>query len=281
MKNQLPSLLLRGIVLLSASCGLVGSAVAVPLTSTSAVHLKPEAGSPTITFLKAGTEPVPARQQLATTPAGWLAVELSGPFEGYVQNKDILKSLDLRTGASIFLAPKTDSAAFTTMEPGDKAEITGLRGKWTQVRITKKLTGYIQLAAVNVAPAASASATAPKAAAPAPVAPPPVPATAYGVTTVGKPAPVVGLSDNTGVALPRLFQGKFVSTKSAFKPRRPYDWALNDDAGTRYAYLDISKLLLTDQIENYVDHTVVAYGAAKPVPGTKDIVIEVESLQLK
>jgi hypothetical protein len=56
---------------------------------------------------------------------------------------------------------------------------------------------------------------------------------------------------------------------------------LNDDSGTRYAYLDVSKLLLTEQIEKYIDHVVVVYGAAKSVPQHKDIVIEVESLQLK
>lgn len=281
MKTKLPSLLFRGLLLLSIGCGAVTSAIAVPLTATSAVHLKPDASSPTITFLKAGAEPVPAHQQLATTPAGWLAVELPGPFEGYVPNKDILKSLDVRTGAAIFLLPKADSAAFTTMEPGDKVEITGLRGKWTQVRVSKKIVGYLQLGAVNVSSTPAAAANSQKKSPPPPIAPAPVPATAYGVTTAGKPAPVVSLNENTATALPRLFQGKFVSTKSPFKPRRPYDWALNDDAGTRYAYLDITKLLLTDQIENYVGHTVVAYGAAKPVPGTKDIVIEVESLQLK
>ena len=57
----------------------------------------------------------------------------------------------------------------------------------------------------------------------------------------------------------------------------PYDYALNDDAGKRYAYLDISKLLLTEQIEKYIDHTVVVFGAAKNVPGGKDIVIMVET----
>lgn len=279
MKTQLFSLLTRGIVAVGACSGLIGSAFAAPLTSTSAVHTKPDESSPAITFLKAGTEPVVAHHELATTPAGWLAVELPGPFDGYVANKDILKSLDVRPGAPIYLAPKTESGAFTSMEPADKAEITGLRGKWTQVRITKKLTGYVHLGAAR-APALVAS-TAPKAAAPAPLSPPPVPATAYGVTTAGKPAPMVNLSDSSGATLPRLFQGKFVSTRSAFKPRRPYDWAVNDDAGSRYAYLDISKLLLTEQIESYVDHQVVVYGAAKPVPGTKEIVIEVESLQLK
>jgi hypothetical protein len=56
---------------------------------------------------------------------------------------------------------------------------------------------------------------------------------------------------------------------------------LNDDAGVRYAYLDVTKLLLTDQIEKYVDHVVVVFGKPKAMPGARDIVIEVESLQLK
>jgi hypothetical protein len=100
------------------------------------------------------------------------------------------------------------------------------------------------------------------------------------VGTAGQSAPVVNLNDGSG-ALPRLFQGKFVSSKRPFAPRRPYDWQLNDDAGVRYAYLDVTKLLLTDQIEKYVDHVVVVFGKPKAMPGARDIVIEVESLQLK
>lgn len=256
------------------------AAFAAPLAGTTAVHTKADESSPAITYLKAGTEPVPVAGALATTPAGWLAVELPGPFEGYVLNKDIKKNLDVSIGAAIHLAPKNESGVLTTMEPGDKAEITGLHGRWTQLQVEKKITGYIHLGAAPgyLPPVATTPATS---AAPAPLAPAPVPATAYGVTTAGKPAPMLNLGDAGGATLARLFQGRFVSTRSAFKPRRPYDWALNDDAGKRYAYADISKLLLTDQIEAYVDHVVVVYGAARPVPGTKDIVIEVESLQLK
>jgi hypothetical protein len=92
---------------------------------------------------------------------------------------------------------------------------------------------------------------------------------------------MASLSDSGSSSLPRLFQGKFASSKRPFAPRRPYDYQLNDDAGVRYAYLDLSKLLLTDAIENYLDRVVVVYGTAKNVPGTKDIVIEIESLQLK
>jgi hypothetical protein len=253
------------------------SALAAPLPATTAVHATPDASTPAITFLKAGTEPIVVPDSLATTPAGWLAVELPGPFEGYVTNKDLLKSLDIRTGAPIHLAPKADAAVLTTIEPDDKTEITGLHGKWTQIRLEKKLHGYIYLGTGPETPAPAPAATGPA----APLSPAPVAPVAHGTTAPGKPAPIVNLGEAGGATLPRLFQGKFVSTRSPFKPRRPYDWALHDENGKRYAFLDVSKLLLTEQIESYVDHTVVVYGAAKPTPGGKDIVIQVESLQLR
>jgi hypothetical protein len=275
-----PNLQMKTKLLLLAT--LLASIVnAAPLTGTTAVHIKPDDASPSITFLKAGTQPTANPDSVATTPAGWLAVELPGPFEAYVQNKDIRKSLDVRTGAAIRLAPKVDAPVIATMEASDKADITGLRGKWTQIRLEKKITGYIRIGSVPgyLPPIATNPAT--QGAPSAPMSPAPVPATAYGVTTAGRPAPMVNLGDGSAGTLPRLFAGKLVSTRSAFKPRRPYDWALNDDAGQRYAYLDISKLLQTEQIESYLDHTVVVFGGAKPVPASKDIVIEVESLQLK
>lgn len=259
---------------------------ASPLTETTAVHTRADASAPTITFLKAGTAPI---FSATPAPSGWVAVDLPGPFEAYVQNKDIGKSLDVRPGSAIHLQPSQDSAILAYMEAGDPAAITGLHGKWTQIRLEKKLTGYIRvaggltIAAPAYAPSAQpvlrdvpAASTAPRPVAPAPMTP-----TAYGASTGGAPAPVVGLNDGGSGVLPRLFQGKFVSSKRPFAPRRPYDWQLNDDAGVRYAYLDLTKLLLTEQIDKYTDRVVVVYGKPKSMPGGRDIVIEVESLQLK
>jgi hypothetical protein len=259
--------------LVSVFLATAAAAAAAPLTATTAVHLQPDEKSPAVAVLNAGSEPVAAPDAPAGAPAGWMAVELPGPFDGYVQNRDITKSLDVRDGAPIHLAPKADAVVLAAMGKADKATITGLHGKWTQISLQKKLTGYIRTGGTpsTVAPAAAS----------APLAPPPVTPVAYGVTTEGRPAPMVNLGDGGSSTLPRLFQGKFVSTRSPFRPRRPFDWALDDDAGERYAYLDMSKLLLTDQLDKYVDHHVVVYGAAKSVPGRKDIVIEVESLQLK
>ncbi|MEO6005178.1 MAG: SH3 domain-containing protein [Opitutus sp.] len=263
---------------LLGTLALSSTALAAPLTGSTAAHTKADENSPVITVLSAGTVPTVATGAAASAPAGWIAVELPGPFEGFVANKDVLKSLDVRRGAEIHVAPKPDSPVLTTMDAADKAEITGLMGKWTQIRLEKKLVGFVHLTRPTSVPAPAATQ---KPAVSAPMSPAPVAATAYGVTTAGRPAPQVALQDNSGASLPRLLAGKFVSTRSAFKPRRAYDWALNDDAGKRYAFLDISKLLLTEQIESYVDHAVVVFGSAKPIAGTKEFVIEVESLQLK
>lgn len=266
---------------------------AAPLTETTAVHTKPDQASPSVTFLKAGSEPVATSNPdaLGTTPAGWLAVDLPGPFECYVLNKDLTKSLDVKPGANIYLAPKLEAGVLTVGLKDDKATLTGYQGKWTQIRLERALTGYIYIGgtagyvpAIATTPATAAPSPvspAPASPAPAPMSPSPVTPGVYGVASAGHAAPSVNLGDGGSTALARQFAGKFVSTRRALAPRRPYDWALVDDAGKRYAYLDISKLLLTDQIENYVNHTVVVFGGAKNVPDTKDIVILVETLQLK
>ena len=92
---------------------------------------------------------------------------------------------------------------------------------------------------------------------------------------------MVNLGDGGSSTLPRQFAGRFISTRRPLAPRRPYDYALNDDAGRRYAYLDVSKLLLTDQIEKYLNLSVVVFGTANNSPDGKDIVIQIETLQLK
>jgi hypothetical protein len=215
-----------------------------------------------------------------------MAVEVDGPFEAYIENKDLTKSLDVKPGTALRLAPKSDAGVLAIADKNDKTSITGLRGKWTQISLEKKLIGFIEVgnAAGQSAPIATASSSRPPPdASPsaAPMAPAPVAPGAYGVASGGQAAAMVNLGDGGGSSLPRQFAGQFVSTRRAFTPRRPYDWALHDNAGKRYAYLDVSKLLLTEQIEKYAGHNVVVFGAARSAPDGRDIVIQVETLQLK
>ena len=255
--------------------GALASLAAAPLTVTTAVHTKPDPASPALTFLKAGTDPVAAGN--ATAPDGWLAIDLPGPFEGYVENKDLTKGLDVKPGVSIRLAPKPDAGVLAVSDKADKTSLTGLHGKWTQISLEKNLVGYIRVAgsgaslpaiATNPAGSAPTASVAPTAPTNSPAGP-------------GQAAPSLNAGDSDSSALPRQFAGKFVSTRRPLAPRRAYDYALNDDAGKRYAYLDISKLLLTEQIENYVDRGVVVFGTAKNAPDGKEIVITIETLQLK
>jgi hypothetical protein len=257
----------------------VVQAVAAPLAVTTAVHTRPDAASPAISYLKAGQEPTPAPNAPATVPPGWMAVQLPGPFEGYVENKDLTKALDVKPGVGIRVAPKADAGVIAVSEKGDKATITGLRGKWTQISLEKPLIGYVNVGAPAANPPV-ANTSAPGAP-PAPMSPAPVTPSAYGSTTAGQAAPMVNLGDGGSSSLPRQFVGRLVSTRRPLTPRRPHDYALNDDAGKRYAYLEISKLLQTEQIEKFIDHHVVVFGTAKNAPGSKDIVIEVETLRLK
>lgn len=247
---------------------------AAPLTATTVVHTQPDRASPALTTLQPGAEPVAAPG--GNAPAGWMAVELPGPFDGWVENKDLTKNLDVKPGTPIRVAPKADAGVLTISDKADKTTISGLRGKWTQISLEKKMTGYIQVAAPAPAPAPLPATPAQPA---GPMAAAPVAAGAYGVGAPGQAALAVGLGDSS--ALPRQFAGRFVSTRRPFTPRRPYDYALNDDAGKRYAYVDVSKLLLTEQIEKYIDHNVVVFGGAKATADGKDIVIVVETLQLK
>ncbi len=254
----------------------VSPLAAAPLTKTTAVHTRPDTASPAVAVLSAGTEPTAATGDTLPVPAGWAAVELPGPHQVYIHGRDLTKNLDVKPGSEFRTQPKADAPVLTTFAPGDNASITGLSGRWTQFKLEKTVIGYIQISdtAAASAPAPAIAATSPAAAAPAPQTPPSV--------ETARPAPRTQIGDESAATLPRLFKGQLVpSRRSLIGGRRPYDFQLNDDAGERYAYLDTSRLLLTEQIDKYVDRTVVVYGTARPVPNTKDIVIVVESLQLQ
>lgn len=267
--NKFPFIALA---LLLSSLGLHSA----PLSAPTAVHLKPDAKTPVLVVLSPGAAPEPATDAIATTPAGWMAVQLPGPFDGYVLNSDIDKALNVKPGVGIHLQPGAESGVLAIMEKGDKTTITGLHGKWSQIRLEKPVVGYIRVTdstGTSPAPIAATVAAPPPAKSTAPAAYQPAPAPLA-------PAPAY-MSDKSAGVLPRLFQGKFVSTRRPFTPRRPHDWQLNDAAGVRYAYLDISRLMLTDQIENYADREVVVYGTAKTSSDGRNLVILVETLRLK
>ena len=211
------ALVITGLFLAVASYG-------AQLMETTAIHSQPDTSSSAIGFFKAGTDPIAAPN--ASAPPGWMAVEMPGPHEAYVNNNDFSKSLEIHAGAAIRLKPKADAALLATMQEGDKTEITGLRSGWTQIKLFKTVVGYIRIGGTASAPGSE-----PVTAASAPL--PPPPATSAPPATAG-PA----------TALPRTLQGMLVETKRfLLVGRRPdYDYQLNDTAGKRIAFLDLGKV---------------------------------------
>lgn len=250
MKTKFSSVI--AVLLVAASV-----ASAAPLTKTTAIHSRPDATAPAIGYLKAGTDPIASSN--ATAPTGWMAVDMPGPHVAYVNNNDFSKSLDVHPGAAIRLEPKSGAPVLATMQDGDKTEITGLRSGWTQIKLYKTVVGYIRTGEE--------------------AAPPPPPPAAGPAPALASP-PVSAGSAST---LPQTLQGMLVETsRFLLLGHRPdYKYQLDDSAGKRVAFLDVSKIAPMKKIETYVDQLVTVTGAIKPTGDYKNLVIEVQSLDLR
>ncbi|MBI3884854.1 MAG: SH3 domain-containing protein [Opitutae bacterium] len=239
-----------------------------PLASDTAVFLQADPKSPVIARLKAGATVTTAGE----APAGWRRVEVSGPFEAYVHNRDITKGLDVREGANILASPDKTSRVLTVAQKGDKTEITGLHGDWSQIKLEKTLQGFIATGSTANTGAEPALARPAAPAAPAPAAP------AASSSAPGRPVAITGDTAD----MPRNFQGTLVVAKRAFlNPNPPYDYQLTDSNGRRFAYVDTRRLLLTDKLENFVGLVVNLTGTVRNTVDGKDLVIDAESLQTR
>jgi hypothetical protein len=257
MKTKFPAILTG--LLVAAACS------ATPLMETTAIHPRPDVASPAIGYLKAGTDPVAAAD--ATAPAGWMAVDMPGPHEAYVNNNDFSKSLDIHMGAAIRLRPKADAPLLALMQEGDKTEITGLRSGWTQIKLYKTLVGYIQTGGTSFTPVA----------APAPA--PGTPSQPQAAPAPDAPPPSVGAASD----LPRTIEGMLVETKRfLFVGHRPeYDYQLNDPSGNRIAFVDVSKVAPLKKMEPYINQFVAVSGVIKPASDWKNLVIEAQTIEAR
>ncbi len=237
------------------------------LSADTAVFLQPDPKSHVLVRLKSGNTII----FTGDAPAGWRRVEITGSFEGYAHNRDVTKGLEVRAGASILTAPKKDAPALTVAQTGDKTEVTGLVDNapdWCQIKIEKKLQGFI---------ATSANANTPAEVKPAyAVATPAAPAGP--VTSVGHAVPL----GSNSADMPRLFAGRLVLARRAIlNPNPPYDYQVTDSTGRRFAYVDTKRLLLTEKIATYLDREITISGTVRNTVDGKDLVIAAESLSLK
>lgn len=246
---------------LAAACALAGSALAfaaAPLTRDASVYAQPNPAAPVLKVLPAGTVPAPA--PAAVAPEGWMAVTVTGPLEVWVPNKLVNKELAPKPGAPFHAKPDATSPVVGTMEPTDAVDLGRLTADFTGFTINKPVVGYVKLGLATPAPVA------------APVAPTPYP-------TVPAASAAVG-SETSSL---RFYEGRFAPTRNFLGFKHPYNFQLLDQNGQRFAYLDVSRLTLTDKVELYFDRLVIVYGVVRRVENTsrKEIVLEVERMHLK
>ena len=242
---------------------------------------QPAYASPSETAPILGTAKAGSRLATSAAPSGWQAVELAGPHTVYVMEKDTLKNFDVRPGAAYYAAPKADAPVIGLAGDNDPAEFADIAGRFNKFSLKKSIVAYVRVAPVPVAPVAGAE---PQIAVTETPAPAPMDSSSTLRNDIPANTPVVpGHGLEAGEPrLARTFFGTVASTRNPLRPRRPYDFQLNDASGTRIAYLDISKLLLTERIEAFIDRPVALFGTAEPIGvAGKEIVIHVETLKLQ
>lgn len=238
------------------------------VATDTAVFQQPDAKSAVLTRLTAGT----AITIAGDAPTGWRRVEIDGSFNGYARSREITKALSVREGANVYSEPKLTSSVLTVSQKGDKSEVVGLaQGDWLQVRVEKKLQGFIAVGDTANRPSPSLAKV-------APTAPAAAPAPAASSTEPGRPVPVSANSADT----PRLFTGTFsVARATLFGSAPVYDYQLTDSTGRRFAYVETKRLVLTERIENYLDLQVVITGTVRNTVDGKDLVVVAEALSRK
>jgi hypothetical protein len=251
---------------------------AAELAEAATAYAAPDAASIVLGTAKAGA-------RLATTPApsGWQAVELPGPHTVYIAEKDTLKNFDVRPGAAYLAAPRADAPVIGLAGEKDALQFADIAGRYNKFSLARSVVGYVRLPVSPVTPVLTTSvATA------SPVEPAaPVGgsfATDANILRQDIPAssPVrPGQSVEAGEPqLARIFFGTVASTRNPLRPRRPYDFQLNDDNGNRFAFLDTSRLLLTEKIDTFIGRNVTILGTAEPGK-SGDLIIHVETLKLR
>lgn len=249
---------------------------AATLEAPLPAYASPDAAAPVLGTAQTGT-----RIAAGTAPSGWAAVELAGPHTVYVTDKDTLKNFEVRPGAAYYAQPKANAPVIGLAGDKDPAEFADVAGKFNKFSLNRPIIAYVRVPVTPVAPVAAAKP------APAPAAPaaslPPLMDDLQGTLPQNIPAnrpvaPGQGLEAGEP-RLARSFFGVVASSRNPLRPRRPWDYQINDDGGARIAYLDISKLLLTEQIDAFIGRPVAILGTAETIGS--DLVIHVESLKLQ
>lgn len=90
-------------------------------------------------------------------PSGISEIPTGGLVEGYVQNSDITRGLELQEGARIYSAPSKDATLLAVATSGDKTVVRGLEGDWARIDFHKNRVAPIAIGAMANTPWSAAT----------------------------------------------------------------------------------------------------------------------------
>lgn len=252
------------------------------LTTAAPAYASPSAEAPIL-----GTAQIGSRLVTSPAPSGWQAVEIAGPHTVFVTEKDTLKNFQVRPGAAYYATPQPDAPVIGLAGDQDPAVFADIVGRYNKFSLNKPLVAYVRVAVTPVTPVTPA----PQAfvpVSPTPAAPLPTTSSDDMSGTLREDIPAsspaaAGRTAELGEpGLARTFFGTVASTRHPLRPRRPFDFQLIDAGGSRIAYLDVSRLMLTERVEAFIDRPVSLFGLAEPLGVSgNEIVIRVETLKLQ
>lgn len=269
----------------------LGVCHAATLPVDASLHVQPDESSPVVGTLPAGTSVTSLMREdlaavgLESPPPGWIALRSSGPFTGFVANRDVETDGTIKPGAQIRGQPLADAPLLLVVEAGDFATAREPVGDWSRATIHTDLFVY-----VNALPAGSRSQVADVA--PAPTAAPaddmiatPPPSSAGKTRRPAKPKkirePEVEPTPVETESAPRTFVGYLMRTRRFFGRGPKYDYQLVDDRNRRITLLDVSALLATSPIESFENRRVSVFGPGIARPDVTDVIIRVQTLRLE
>ena len=267
---------------------IISAAHAASVSFNAPLHMKPTDDSPVVGEIPAGTSITSLRRDelaelgLEDPPVGWVAIRSSGPFTGFVRNRDVVNDGAVRPGSAIHVQPLPDAPLLLVTEEGDNVTASEPMGDWSRATLRTELIVF-----AYVLPPESRSQAAEVTEVPS--SPENVTISANDAQPKGKskpakasrkrePKPEPVVVETAGA--PRTFEGYLMRTRRFLGRGPKYDYQLVDENNKRVALLDLSGLQATSPLDTFENRRVSIYGPGLSRPDVQDVIIRVQTLRL-
>lgn len=246
------------------------------------LHTTPDSSTTPVAFLTPKDPALRSGSAVEENP-GWMRIERSGRFTGYVRNRDLGKGGQIRPGVPVYAQMDERAPVLTEISPEDEVD-TIWSGDWHEIQLVTTLTLYFQEFSTPTTtrdvPVVDEEEIIP----PAQVATEPVREPPPGGEESAAPAPPPVVSDPPEQAQTPPVLQHFEAYLERSRPRfaltrHPFPYQLTAADGSRLAYLDERELILAQPVEDLADNWVRVYGSIYEIRRGRDRVIH--ALQIR